>query len=69
MYRYVDSNGVSRICGDCDLKRSQHYPERFGLAITECFLENYPMVKANVEKRRAALEAKPLKEAKEWFAK
>ena len=52
-----------------DLKRSQHYPERFGLAITECFLEHYPMVKKNVEERRAALEAKPLKEAKDRVAK
>ena len=63
--RYVDSNGVVRICGDCDLKGSQHYPVRFGLAITECFLEHYPMVKENVKKTRQALQQKPRPEAKD----
>lgn len=63
--RYIDSNGIQRICGDCDLKASQHYPARFGCAITEVFLENYEMIKKTSKETRKALKEKPKKEAKD----
>ena len=65
-YRYKDGNGLDRICGDVDLKASQHYPQRFGLAVTECFLANYPSVVESVQKTKEELEShEPKKEAKD----
>ena len=64
--RYVDSQGVSRICGASDLKASQHYPVRFGAAVTECFLEHYDEVQACVKKtKHTLLSSSPAKEAKD----
>jgi len=64
--RYVDGSGVQRICGDCDLKASQHYPVRFGCAVAECFLEHYELVKETAEKTQSILQASPTKkEAKD----
>ena len=58
---------MSRICGGADLKQSQHYPRRFGMAISELFLEHYEMISAKVKDRRKELKAKTCKEAKDRY--
>ena len=63
--RYIDSNGISRICGDSDLKASQHYPRRFGCAVAECFLDHYEEVRQHVSETRKELQRAPRKEAKD----
>ncbi|CAL1143856.1 unnamed protein product [Cladocopium goreaui] len=68
--RYIDSNGIPRICGDSDLKASQHYPRRFGCAVAECFLDHYEEVRQHVKETREELQRAPRKEAKDpGFAK
>jgi hypothetical protein len=53
-----------------DLKASQHYPQRFGQAVTECFLHNYPEVVETVQKTKDKLESnRPKKEAKDHGCK
>ena len=64
--RYVDSQGVTRICGASDLKSSQHYPVRFGAAVAECFLEHYEEVKTCVKETKKNLLASPQKEVKDY---
>ena len=69
-HRYKDGNGLDRICGDVDSKASQHYPQRFGQAVTECFLHNYPEVVETVQKTKDKLESnRPKKEAKDHGCK
>lgn len=37
--RYVDAQGIKRISGGKDLKKSQHYPILFGRTVAEKYLE------------------------------
>ena len=65
MIRYIDSNGVERVCGGADLKRSQHYPERFGAAVMEVYMMHHEEVKKAVKDNKKDLEENPRKELKE----
>ena len=35
--RYVDSQGIQRVCGGADLKGSQYYPTLLGRAVAELY--------------------------------
>ena len=59
--RYIDSKGKKRVQGGADLKMSQHYPDRFGLAISEIFLQNYEDIKKVVENNTKEINERPAK--------
>ena len=65
--RYLDGSGVQRVQGGQDLKKSQHYPARFGMAICEIFLQHYPDIKKAVKANEKQILAEPAKrELKDW---
>ena len=47
--RYLDSNGILRVCGGSDLKSSQHYPKLLGLAVAELFHGHRECVKQKIQ--------------------
>jgi len=49
--RYVDSKGVSRVCGGADLKGSQHYPALLGQAVAQLYLNNHKSMKKIIKQR------------------
>ena len=63
--RYEDSSGQKRVAGSSGLKKSQHYPARFGRAVAECFLAHRAEVKKAMVQRQLDLYEHPLKEAKD----
>lgn len=50
---------MERIQGGCDLKSSQHYPPRFGMAVSEIFLQNYEEIKKAVKDNTKEILANP----------
>lgn len=64
----MDAQGVRRVQGGKDLKCSQHYPPRFGLAAMEVYMEHYEEVKNEVATMKVQLLEKPKKELKDCLA-
>lgn len=58
--RYIDGSGAQRVQGGSDLKKSQHYPPRFGMAICEVFLQHYPDIKNAVKANTKTVLANPV---------
>ena len=49
--RYVDSEGVLRICGGADLKSSQYYPTLLGRAVAELYQKHREEVRALMDQQ------------------
>ena len=47
--RYVDSNGLARVCGGADLKASQYYPRLFGHAVAQLYESHAKEIKYEVK--------------------
>ncbi|CAK9088946.1 unnamed protein product [Durusdinium trenchii] len=50
--RYIDGQGLPRVCGGKDLKNSQHYPRLFGAAVAQLYDKHRNEVQARIKARR-----------------
>ncbi|CAK9003302.1 unnamed protein product [Durusdinium trenchii] len=59
--KYVDSSGQLRVSGGSDLKMSQHYPERFGIAVFELYMDHRKQIMKEVKNNQEALLNGPIR--------
>ena len=52
LLRYIDGQGLPRVCGGKDLKNSQHYPRLFGAAVAQLYDKHRNEVQARIKARR-----------------